>query len=103
MFKIEKGLYDLFIWNDIQHKYQMKYLNRYKEIEIDFINDLLKHKIITVKYDENSYYTFSDILQEKRILSKQINQLRKLCKRIYKYDITDYSEFGRVSEKVIWE
>lgn len=103
MFKIEKCLYDLFLWENIENKYSMKYLNKYGLIEEDFINDLIKNKIISVRYNDIDYHSYQEILNDKNVKSNDIVLLRTFCKYIYDKDILDNSEFGKMSEKIIWE
>lgn len=102
MVKIERGFYDYFLWEQINQKYWMKYNTKYEQVEEDFINDLLKYKIIIVRFKDYYFKNYQEIVKHKETTAKDIRLLQKIGKNIYDKEIDDCSYLGETTEKIIW-
>lgn len=102
MIGIIRNRFDYFIWENINQKYSMKYMVDYGLIEEEFINDLLKHKIIDIRNEDTIYENYESILNDRKVSPKEVRKLRTFFKYIYDYEIDDISYLGEYREKIIW-
>lgn len=101
MFKIEKPSMDLFLWEKINQKYWMKYKVNYSKLEEEFINDLIKYKVLKISFNNEEYQSYKDILNDKRLNDGDISFLRIAGKYIFDKEVDDNSYIGELKSKIL--
>lgn len=97
---IKTGLFDYFLFEEIQHKYGMKSGWNFRDIYEDFFRDILKAEIIQLTINNERIKTIEQYrMIVKNLANKEERKIHHSVKLIYDRFIENDSTYGELIDK----